>query len=518
MDANQSDYGDPDSRRTPVLELRGITKSYPGQLAVDDVSTKFFEGEVHGLVGENGAGKSTLVKMLTGAESPDSGQLFWRGQEIHIYDPADAARMGISSIHQEPAMIESLSIAENLVLGLGFETKGRLAIDWKEQFAVADGLLRQVGLRVDPRLPLASLGVHQRQLVALGRVLHQKARVVILDEVTAPLTQTEADVLFGVVNELRADGVSIIYITHRLEEIFQLTDQVTVLRNGRRVATQATPSLNTQSLTSLIIGTSERKRYQDSASALSIAGDPLLSVEGLSDEAVTDIDFCLYPGEVLGIAGLAGAGRSNILEMIFGARRRESGTMTLGKRAYSPKHPADAIKEGVVLVTEDRKKDGYVPGFTVSQSLSLPWLKRYRTGPILALKKERKHAQDSIKRWDIRTRSAEALMSQLSGGNQQKTILARWLQGENVKIVLLDEPTHGVDIGAKSEIYNIVRDLRVRGMAVLIVSSDFEELEQVCTRVLLLSEGVLVGELAGEEIKRNSILKKLYSRERADVG
>lgn len=518
MDANQSDYGNPDSRRTPVLELRGITKSYPGQLAVDGVSTMFFEGEVHGLVGENGAGKSTLVKMLTGAESPDSGQLFWRGQEVHITSPADAARTGISSIHQEPAMIETLSIAENLVLGLGFTAKGRLAIDWKRQFAIADELLQRVGLRVDPRLPLASLGVHQRQLVALGRVLHQKARVVILDEVTAPLTQTEADVLFGVVNELRDDGVSIIYITHRLEEIFQLTDRVTVLRNGTWITTQATQSLNAKSLTSLIIGTSEREQYQDSSSAPSREGDPMLSVRNLSDEAVTGIGFDLHPGEVLGLAGLAGAGRSNVLEMIFGARRREFGTMTLAGRAYAPKHPADAIKEGVVLVTEDRKKDGYVPGFTVSQSLSLPWLKRYRTGPILSLKKERRQAQESIKRWDIRTRSAEAPMSQLSGGNQQKAILARWLQGEDIKIVLLDEPTHGVDIGAKSEIYAIIRDLRLRGMAVLIVSSDFEELEQVCTRVLLLSEGRLVGELVGEEIKRDSILKKLYSRERADVG
>jgi ABC-type sugar transport system ATPase subunit len=354
------------------------------------------------------------------------------------------------------------------------------------------------------------LGLPQRQLVSVARVLLQKPRVVVFDEVTAPLTRAEVNRLFAIVRDMRASGVSVIYISHRLEEIFELTDRVTVLKNGAWVATRATSELDRRSLARLIIGKEPTERFTE---AVPEAGrKAVLSVRGLSDELLDDVSFDLHAGEVLGLAGLAGAGRSNILETIFGERKPASGSVSLEGRAVALNHPADAIAHGIALVTEDRKRNGYVAEFPIWKSITLPWLNKFRRGGFLSLGRERAAARSAASRLDVRARSLHTRMRELSGGNQQKAILARWLS-QPLRALLLDEPTHGVDIGAKEEIYGIVRDIAAEGIPVLIVSSELEELEGLCARVLLIVEGRIIGELTGSDIEKTKMLSALFARE-----
>jgi ABC-type sugar transport system ATPase subunit len=493
----------------PVLEVRRVRKAFPGQVALDDVSFSIRPGEVHALVGENGAGKTTLVKILAGTHTPDSGEILLDGQPVAIAHPWEAAGHGLAFIHQEPGLFPTLSVAENLALGLGFRRGPARLVSWRDQRRTAREALDEVGLDVDPRAQLDTLTQAERQLVALARVVHRPHRVVVLDEVTAPLSYAEVQRLFGIVRGLRDAGTAVIYISHRLEEIFDLADRVTVLRNGAVVATSRVDGLEPATLSRLIIGKDPAGRFAGTAPPE--RERVVLAAHGVSDELLQDVSLELHAGEILGLAGLAGAGRTNLLEILFGARRATAGRVTLDGDPLEPQHPADAIARGVALVTEDRQRDGFAAGFPLWQTVTLPSLGRYRRRGLLNPAREREAARDVVARFDVRAASVESRMEELSGGNQQKVILGRWLT-QPLRVLLLDEPTHGVDVGAKEEIYRIVRDLAAGGVAVILASSELEELEGLCARVLLLADGRVIGELQGDDIDKPTILAALLAR------
>lgn len=498
-----------DQSRIPVLEFRNITKVFGGQTAVRDVTFDVLPSEIHGLVGENGAGKSTLVKVLAGEHKADSGSIRFNGKPFLSDHPSEATRQGIGFIHQVPALVDSLSVAENVTLGLPFKRNRFGMISWGQQRKLATEKLAQVGLaHINPRRGLIDLSLHERQLVAVARVLTIEAlKVVVFDEVTAPLTEYEVHRLFKIIRGIRASGVGIIYISHRLAEIFELGDRVTVMKNGSRVTTRDVRDLDETSLTRYIIGKDPSDRF--TGTPKEVSGQPVLSAEGLSDDLIKNVSFSVRPGEILGLAGLNGAGRTNIVEMLFGARRPWSGRIYLDGQELSLGHPAEAVAKGIVLVTENRQLNGFIPGLPIWKNVTLPWLREFRRAGFLSLSRERAEARELVKRFDVRAPSINTPVAQLSGGNQQKTILARWLS-HSPTVVLLDEPTHGVDVGAKEEIYRIIHDLAESNVPVIVVSSEFDELEGICSRVLLLVEGEITGELIGSEIREEKILTALY--------
>ena len=500
----------------PILEFRSVTKVFSGQVAVNEVSFSVEAGEVHALVGENGAGKTTLIKVLAGEHTPDAGEILVDGRPLTIRHPWQATAYGLGFIHQEPALVPSLSVAENVTLGLGLVRRMGL-IDWRKQHALVQKVLQQVGLNIDPRRRVADLGVAERQLVAVARIMLLKTpRVVVFDEVTAPLTELEIERLFRIARDLRQRGVAVIYISHRLEEIFAIADRVTVMRNGSWIATEPITGLDKELLVKLIIGHDRPEHVQKSVEQQpSSTRGPLLSAHGLRDDLVRDVSLDLREGEILGLAGLTGAGRTNVLEILFGARHPTAGEIYLEGKRVQFRSPADAISKGLALVTEDRKRNGLVPSFPLWQHITLPSLRDFRIAGLLKLGDERRAARVAVKRFDVRARSIQTAMRDLSGGNQQKAILARWMS-RPLRILLLDEPTHGVDIGAKEDIYHFISQVAAEGVAVIVVSSELEELEILCSRVLLLSRGKIIGELTAPNIKKSLILAALFGASGAE--
>jgi ABC-type sugar transport system ATPase subunit len=497
-----------DGARSPLLEFRHVTKTFPGQIAVDDVSFSVWPGEIHALVGENGAGKTTLIKVLAGEHHADAGEIVLAGEPLRVRYPGEATAHGIGFIHQEPALVPSLSVAENVTLGLGFVNTGGL-INWRAHRRMARSALQRVGLELDPGEPLSGLGVAERQLVAVARVmLMRNRRLVVFDEVTAPLTEVEVERLFRIIRGMRDEGVGVVYVSHRLEEIFELGDRVTVLRNGAWIATTDVASLDQRALVRLIIGHEPAERSADTAPTS--GRRPAVSLRGICDATLKDVSFDAYPGEIVGLAGLTGSGRTNVLEVLFGARAPTAGTIELDGEPVKLRHPADAIKRGVAMVTEERKRDGLVPSFPIWQTITLPWLRRFSVAGFLHLQRERRAAHEAARRFDVRARSVRTPVRELSGGNQQKVLLARWLS-QSVRVLLLDEPTHGVDVGARDEIMGMIRRIAAGGVCVIVVSSELAELEQLCSRVLLLVEGRLIGELTGTNVKKPRMLDALYS-------
>jgi ABC-type sugar transport system ATPase subunit len=485
-----------------------VTKTFPGQVAVNDVSFSVAPGEIHALVGENGAGKTTLIKVLAGEHHADAGEIVLGGETLRIRHPGEATSHGIGFIHQEPALVSTLSVGENATLGLGFVTAGGV-IKWRAHRRLARSVLERVGLDVDPREPLSSLGVAERQLVAVARMmLMRNRRILVFDEVTAPLTEVEVERLFQIIRGMKEEGVGVIYVSHRLEEIFTLAGRVTVMRNGAWVATNDVASLDQQALVQLIIGHEQAERTAEVARVAE--RQPVVSVRGISDNVLKEISFDAYPGEILGLAGLTGSGRTNVLEVLFGARVPTAGTVELEGRPVKLKHPADAIKRGVAMVTEERMRDGLVESFPIWQTITLPWLRKFASAGLLRRQRERRAAHEAARRFDVRARSVRTPIRELSGGNQQKVLLARWLS-QPVRVLLLDEPTHGVDVGARDQIVTMIRQIAADGVCVIVVSSELEELERLCSRVLLLVEGTVIGELTGTDVKKPKMLDELYS-------
>ncbi|MDP6474741.1 MAG: sugar ABC transporter ATP-binding protein [Alphaproteobacteria bacterium] len=488
-----------------------MTKSFGSTVAVNQVSVDLVAGEIHALVGENGAGKSTLIRVLAGDYTADSGEIMLNGRAVRFTHPREAIEHGVGCVHQIPMFVPNLSVTENLLLGVPYERRRAGLIDWRAEHRAARADLAEVGLTVDPRTALETLRAHERQLVAVARALKRGLIVLVLDEVTASLSEPEVRILHQVVRNLRDRGVTIIYISHRLDEIFRLADRVTVMRDGKRVATLAVEGLSQKEVAGHIVGTAIDHLFARKTTAVAATREqPVLAVRGLGDGKLDDISFDLQPGEILGVSGLGGSGRTRLLHCLFGVHGFSTGEILIDGKRCRFRDAADALAAGVALVTEDRQEDGYVQTLPVWQNVTLPWARRFSRFGLLNLAEERKTAAESTARLDVRMPAITALMTQLSGGNQQKAIFSRWIANP-IKILLLDEPTHGVDIRSKAQIYEIIRSLAGEGVAVIIVSSELEEFEAMCNRVLLLREGKMIGEIEGEQISKDAILHTLLA-------
>lgn len=486
----------------PLLELEHITKSFPGVVALDDVSFDLREGEVHALVGENGAGKSTLVKIISGVYQPDAGLIRLLGVPRVIHNPMDARRLGISPVHQELALEPYLSVAENIFLGRQPTGFGGV-IDWRVMRREAQRLLDELGVTLNPEMPLVAASVAQRQMVAVARAMSAEAKVLVFDEPTSSLTETETQHLFEVIADLRRRGFGVIYISHRLDEVKVTSDRLTVLRDGHRIATMPTAETELPAVISMMIGRELTDMYPARPGASDV---PALEVRGLRKQGVLDgIDFTVRKGEILGIAGLVGAGQSELALCLFGAMSIDSGTIQVGGQVVHLGSPSDAIRHGIALIPEDRKEQGLVSPFSVARNVSLASLKALSRFGVLDLAAERRLADRYIERLAIKTPRREQVVSALSGGNQQRVVIAKWL-ATNPRVLIVDDPTRGIDVGAKASIHQLIVELAGDGVGVLLISSDLPEVLGMSDRVLVMHGGRIAGELAGPEATQAAVM------------
>jgi monosaccharide-transporting ATPase len=506
----------------PIAEVVGVSKRFPGVLALDNVSFTLAPGQVHALVGENGAGKSTLIKLLTGVYTPDSGEVRYAGQSVSFHRPMDAQAAGISTIYQEVNLVPRMSVASNLYLGR--EPRGRLGlVDYRRMRADAAALLARYGIDVDVRQPLQSLGLGAQQMVALARAVSVNARVVIMDEPTSSLEPREVDTLFRVVGELREQGVAIAYVSHRLDELYRICDQVTVLRDGRVVHAGPLAGLDRLRLVSLMLGrdVAEVRRHgvtQFGDSHAAATAEPVLSVRNLTKRHVlSDVSFDVRPGEVTGLGGLLGSGRSETAKAVVGALPVDRGEVSVAGRPLRRLSPAAAIRAGISLLPEDRKAEGIIPDLSVRENIVLAAMPRLSRAGVVSRAEQDRVVDLFMKRLRIKAASPEQKVSELSGGNQQKVMLARWLC-LNPKILLLDEPTRGIDVGAKAEVQQLIDDLAAEGLAVVLISSDLEELVEGADRIVVLRAGAVVDELTGGDVSEAQLMAAMAQHDGEGVA
>jgi rhamnose transport system ATP-binding protein len=480
---------------SPLLELRQLAKSFGGARALRGVDFDLRPGEVHALLGENGAGKSTLIKIVTGAHQPDSGTITLAGQAVAELTPSSARALGIACIYQQPALFPDLTVAENIALRLEPATALR-RLDWAARRARARELLTRIGAAIAPAAEVRSLSMPEQQLVEIACAVGAGARIVIMDEPTASLTQQEQHLLFAVVRDLRQSGVGIIYISHRLEEIFALADRVTVLRDGRSVGTHPIAGIDEAGLIRLMVGREVTHIYPPSESAPGAVALALRGV-GCSASGVRNVSFELRAGEVLGLAGLVGAGRTELARILFGITPASAGEILLGGAPVKLAAPADAIRHGIAYVPEDRRRHGVVLDLPIEQNVTMSIHRRIFPGTWLRFGRERALALDYIRDLAVKCSGPDARGGSLSGGNQQKVSLARWLATQP-RVLVLDEPTQGVDVGAKGEIHKIVRRLAREGLAVLLISSDLPEVLGMSDRIGVMRGGTLTTILPGK--------------------
>ena len=485
----------------PLLQLTAITKSFGAVRALKGVTLDLRAGEVHALVGENGAGKSTLIKVITGAHRLDSGEIWINGGVVENLSPTSARKLGVACIYQQPALFPDLTVAENIALRLEPATALR-KIDWPARRMRAANLLRQTGAEISPEAEVRSLSMPEQQLVEIAGAIGAGARIVIMDEPTASLTQREMELLFGVIKDLQARGVGIIYISHRLEEIFQLADRVTVLRDGESVGSwqvrgpSNAPALTEAMLIQQMVG---REISQIYPPAEGTPGETVLTVKNLSCRAggVKDVSLEVRAGEVVGLAGLVGAGRTELARVLFGLTPADSGEIQLGGGAVTIRSPQEAAAHGIAYVPEDRRRHGVILEMPVAQNMTMAVHRRIFPGTWLRFGEERKLAERFIHDLDVRGGGPETAAGLLSGGNQQKVSLARWL-ATNPRLLILDEPTQGVDVGAKSEVHKIIRRLTGAGLAVLLISSDLPEILAMSDRIVVMRGGTIVATFLGK--------------------
>lgn len=487
-----------------LLSLQNINKRFPGVHALRGVSLDIRRGEIHGLLGENGAGKSTLMKILSGVYEADEGAIRWEGEIVEIKSPHDSQKIGISMIHQELALVPYLDVGKNIYLGR--EPKGVLpgTIDWRKMYENADALMRQLSLKIDVRRPVRFFSIAQQQMIEVAKALSLDAKLIIMDEPTSSLTDLEVDVLFDQMRQLRERDVAIIFISHRLEEIFRICGRVTVLRDGAWIATSEINEITTGKLIQQMVGRELSQIYDTRPDAPS--DEIVFCVEDLSRKpTVKNVSFDLHRGEVLGIAGLVGAGRTELVETIFGVYPAQSGKIILEGKEVHITRPDKAIKYGIGFVTEDRKGQGIFPILNVASNITMDKLAELVRAIFIHWRKVYDLSEDFIKRLDIRTPSVYQKVGNLSGGNQQKVVIARWLT-LNPKILILDEPTRGIDVGAKSEIYRLIHRLAGEGMGIIIVSSELSELLGVCDRILVMHEGRIAGEFNPKTASQDDLM------------
>ena len=488
----------------PILEMQGISKTFPGVKALQNVSLTIYPGEVHALMGENGAGKSTLIKVLSGAYQADAGgEIRVAGQSLKVSGPIEALHAGIAVIYQELALSPNLTVAENIYLGR--EPRRAGMIDRREMIRGSGDVLARLGATFTAATLVSSLSIAERQMVEIARAVHANSRILVMDEPTTALSSRETDRLFAIVRTLRQDGLAIIYISHRMAEVYELADRVSVLRDGTYVGTilrsEMTPDIVVKMMVGRDISSFYKKshRFQPDAPAV-------LEVRDMSDgRRVHGVSFDLHPGEVLGLAGLVGAGRTELARLLFGADPRTRGSMKLAGQPVDIRSPQDAIDVGLVYLTEDRKAEGVLLDMSAKDNINLIICKKDAKGGILDLSKMLERAKTAIASLTIRVASPEVNVGSLSGGNQQKCLLSRLLETRPM-VLVLDEPTRGVDVGAKSEIYRIIDDLAKAGAGVLVISSELPEVVGIADRVLVMREGHLEGELTGDDIGQENII------------
>jgi len=491
-----------------LLQLESVTKRYPGVTALDAVDVAVEAGTVHALIGENGAGKSTLLKVLAGATAPDAGVLLIDGERVDMGTPRDALRRGITVIYQELTLVPQLGADANILLGMEPARAG--VVDRRAVRERAEDAMRALGLDVDARRPVSRLAVAQQQLVELARALVRDARVIALDEPTATLTPHEVDHLFEQIARLKAAGVGIIFVSHRLDEVRRIADTVTVLRDGQRAWSGRATEKTDDELIRAMVGRSVE--YERQPSGRTPGAELGLEVRGLTRApAFRDISFAVHPGEILGLAGLVGAGRTEVARAIAGADRFHEGELRLEGRRYGPRSPRDAIRAGVVYFPEDRKRHGLVLGMLVRENVTLPVLPRVSRLGVVRRHEEARLAQEAVNGVDLRPPQIERDVRTLSGGNQQKVALAKGLLTE-AKVLIFDEPTRGVDVGAKVELHRQIRALADAGKAVLVISSELPEILALADRVLVLREGHAAGALSGSDMSAERIMSLAVAR------
>ncbi len=475
---------------TLLLEMRHICKTFPGVRALDDVSLQLNQGEVLALVGENGAGKSTLIKVLGGAHVPDAGEILLNGRTAGLSNPTAAQRAGVSIIYQEFNLIPDLTVRENIFLGRERTRWGMIRADAEEQEALR--LFERIGLNLHPETRCRDLTVAQQQKVEIAKALSLNARIVVMDEPTAALATKEVEQLFAIIEELKAHGIGIIYISHRLEEIFEVADWVMVLRDGKCVGCDEIAKTSRKTLIETMVGRPIESEFPKHAAS---PGAERLRVEGLCrGEAVRDVSFSALSGEILGLAGLAGAGRTETMRLVFGADRLEAGRIYVDGEPVRIRNPRDAIRRRICLLTEDRKGQGLILTHSIRENFGLPNLDRFMRGPFVDERKERSELAEYTKSLKIKLAGPDQPAADLSGGNQQKVVLAKWL-ARHTDILVFDEPTRGIDVGAKYEIYLLMNRLVEEGKAVIMISSELPEILGMSDRILVMHEGQVKGEI-----------------------
>jgi ribose transport system ATP-binding protein len=486
----------------PILKMENISKTFPGVKALDGVHLNVYRGKVMALLGENGAGKSTLMKILSGVYERSEGDVYYMGQSVNFKNVKDAQDAGIAIIHQELNLIDALSIAENIFLGRE-PKKSFGAIDRKKMVADAKELLESLNLAEDPNKSMKKLPIGRKQMVEIAKALSLDAKLIIMDEPTDALTDKETESLFKVIRTLRDQGKSIVYISHRLKEIFEICDDVTILRDGHFVAEKQVSDIDENTLIEMMVG---RKLEEQYPYMKDNQGELLLEVEGLGNDHVHDIAFKLYAGEILGVSGLMGAGRTELAKTLYGTYPIKRGVMKLVGNRILPKSEAVVIKAGLTYVSEDRKKDGLVLSMSVKENISLSAMNRITRHHIIRKNEEVGLTRDFIRQLSIKTPSEAQKVKNLSGGNQQKVSIAKSLM-TRPKVLVLDEPTRGVDVGAKKEIYDLMNQFKKEGMGILMISSEIPELLGMCDRILVMHEGTIQGELTRDEATQENIMR-----------
>ena len=483
-----------------ILTLKNITKEFPGVKALDDVTINIERGTIHGLVGENGAGKSTLIKVLVGIYQPNKGEIILDGKPCRFNSPIEARRAGISVVHQEIKLAEPLSVAENMFLG-NVQLKNGL-VDWKGMRRRAREIVEDLGMDIDINAQVSSLTVAKKQIVEIMHAINNNSRILIMDEPSAVLTDRELEVMFRIVKQLRDKGITIIYISHRLDEIFGLCSNVSVLRDGRHIDTIPVASVDRQGLINMMVG---REMGQEYPKEVGNVGGTILEVKNLSRGILRDISFEVKSGEVFGISGLVGAGRTELARAILGIDKPESGEVYVRGKKVHYRTFADAIRDGLGLIPEDRKLQGLVQIMSVKRNTTLVNMKRVLRAGVISSSLEEKLSKEYANKLHVVTPSMETEVQYLSGGNQQKVVIAKWLF-QNSEILFLDEPTRGIDVGAKAEIYRLINRMAKEGKTIIMISSEMPELLGMCDRIMVMHEGHKMGELNAAEATQAKIM------------
>ncbi|NHC42988.1 sugar ABC transporter ATP-binding protein [Bacillus sp. MM2020_1] len=489
---------------TPVIEMKGISKAFSGNRVLDQVDFQLLRGEIHALMGENGAGKSTLIKILTGIYERDAGKVFIKGKEVHFKNPKEAEQMGIAVIHQELNIIPYLTVYENMFLGKEL-TVGRFGITRdKEMKKKTKEYLDRLGIEIDPNTEAGNLSVGQQQMIEIARAVAANTEVLIMDEPTAALTDREIEALFKVIASLKKQGVGIVYISHRMEEIFQICDRISVLRDGQFIDSKEVAKTNFDEIVKLMVGRQLGERFPERNTKI---GQERFKVENLTSKGCFEnISFSVHQGEIVGVAGLMGAGRSEIMQAIFGYRALDGGKMFIDGKEVTIKSPYEAITAGIAFVTEDRKSQGLILDLSVRENLSITTLDKISKKSVVSSKTEISLVDEMIEKLHVKTSGREISVKSLSGGNQQKIVIGKWL-GIHPKILILDEPTRGVDVGAKKEIYQLMNDLTKQGVSIIMVSSELPEILGMSDRVLVIHEGKLANVLNKSEATQENIMQ-----------